>query len=331
VRTAAIAAALVALLPGAVHGQAAGGKAPAADYPSRAVRAVVPNVPGGGSDISARILAQGLSEAFNNVPFVIDNRGGAGGTIGTHIVARAPADGYTVLMGNISTHGINPALFRNLPYHPIRDFAPVSLFGTTPNVIVVHPGVPAATLKELIAHAKANPGKLTYGSSGVGGSPHLAMEFLRAQAGIDLLHVPYKGAGAVLTDLLAGRVQMTSTSLTSQLPHIKAGKLRALAVTSAKRHPQVPDVPTAIESGVPGHEVVVWYGVFVPAAVAKPIVARLNTAIAKVLATPDTRERFVQTGIDAVASTPEDLAAWVKVEVEKWTRVVKIANVVPES
>lgn len=321
---------------GAHGGQAAGsGKdkpsaSAAGDYPNRPVRAVVPSVPGGGSDISARIFASGLSEALNNTPVVIDNRGGAGGTLGAHIVAKAAPDGYTVLMGNIATHGINPALFRNLPYHPIRDFAPVSLFGTTPNVLVIHPSVPANSLKELIAYVKANPGKLSYGSSGVGGSPHLAMELLKAMTGMELLHVPYKGSGAVLADLLGGRVQVTSASLTSQLLYIKTGKLRALAVTSGKRNPQLPDVPTVIEAGVPGYEVMIWYAMFVPAATPKPIIARLNSVIVKVMETPEMKARLGQTGIDAATSTPEALAAWVKVEVDKWTRVVKLANVVPE-
>lgn len=308
------------------------GKASAAnaarDYPSRPVRAVVPSVPGGGSDISARIFAAGLSEALNTT-FVVDNRGGAGGALGTQIAAMAPADGYTVLMGNIATHGINPAVLKNLPYHPIKDFAPVSLFGTTPNVLVVHPSVPASSLKEFIAYVKANPGKVSYGSSGVGGSPHLAMELLRSMTGMEMLHVPYKGSGAVLTDLLGGRVRVTSSSLTSQLPYVKSGKLRALAVTSRKRNQQLPDVPTVIEAGVPGYEVTIWYAMFVPAGVPRAIIARLNSTIGKVLETPETKARLTKAGIDAVHSTPEGLAAWVKAEVEKWTRAAKIAKVVP--
>ncbi len=317
--------------PAAGAGKTTSAASAARDYPNRPVRAVVPSVPGGGSDISARIFASGLSEALNNTPVVIDNRGGAGGTLGTHIVAKAAPDGYTVLMGNIATHGINPALFKNLPYHPIKDFAPVSLFGTTPNVLVIHPSVPATSLKELIAYVKAKPGALSYGSSGVGGSPHLAMELLKSMTGMEMLHVPYKGSGAVLTDLLGGRVQVTSASLTSQLLYIRTGKLRALAVTSSKRNPQLPDVPTVIEAGVPGYEVTIWYAMFVPAATPKPIIARLNSVIVKVLESPEMKARLGQTGIDAATSTPEELAAWVKVEVEKWTRVVKLANVVPES
>jgi len=299
------------------------------DYPNRPVRAIVPSVPGGGGDLSARIFASGLSDAFN-MPFVIDNRGGAGGTLGTHIAAMALPDGYTVLMGNIASHGINPALFKDLPYHPIRDYAPVSLFGTTPNALVVHPSVPANTLKELIAYSKANPNALRYGSSGVGGSPHLSMELLKTMTGMEMQHVPYKGAGAVLTDLLGGRVQVLSSSLPSQLAYIKSGKLRALAVTSKTRNAQTPDVPTVIEAGVPGYEVIIWYAMFVPAKVPKPIIAKLNATIVQVMAKPEMKARLAQAGIDAATSTPEELAAWVKVEVEKWTRVVKQANVVPE-
>jgi len=302
----------------------------ARDYPSRPVRAVVPSVPGGGGDLSGRIMAGGLSEALNNT-FVIDNRPGAGGTLGTHLVAKAPADGYTMLMGNIATHGVNPALFKNLPYHPIKDFAPVSLFGTTPNALVVHPSVPANSLKEFIAYAKANPGALRYGSSGVGGSPHLAMEYLKSLTGMDMLHVPYKGAGAVMADLLGGRVHAMSSSLPSLLVNIKSGKLRALAVTTKSRNPQLPDVPTVIESGVPGYEVTIWFATFMPVGVPRPIIVKLNTVTAKLLETPEFRARLAQAGIDAAGSTPEGLAEWVKVEVAKWTRVVKLANVVPES
>ena len=233
-------------------------------------------MPGGGSDISARIFASGLSEALNNTPVVIDNRGGAGGTLGTQIVAKAVPDGYTVLMGNIATHGINPALFKNLPYHPIRDFAPVSMLGTTPNVVVVHPSVPATSMSEFIALVKAKPGEnplRVVGCRRLTPSRHGVAE---GMTGTDMLHVPYKGAGAVLTDLLSGQIQATSASVTGQLPYIRSGKLRALAVTSSKRNAQLPDVPTVIESGIPGYEVTIWYAMFVPAATPKPIIARLN-------------------------------------------------------
>jgi len=296
------------------------------DYPNRPLRAIVPNAPGGGSDISARIIGSALGEALGR-QVVIDNRAGAGGTLGVSIAARALPDGYTVLMGNISTHGINPAVLKNLPYDPIRDFSPISLMGTTPNVLVVHPAVPAATFKEFIAHVKANPGKIRYGSSGTGGSPHLAMELLKSMTGTDMLHVPYKGSGPVTIDLLSGQIHTTSASASSQLAHIKAGRLRALAVTSAKRITQLPDVPTVIESGFPGYEVTIWYGMFAPAGVPRNVITRLNTELVRLLDTPTLISRMAATGIDAVSSTPEALAAFVKNEVAKWTKVVKIAGV----
>jgi tripartite-type tricarboxylate transporter receptor subunit TctC len=299
------------------------------DYPSRPLRAIVPNAPGGGSDISARIVAAALSEALGQ-QVVVDNRAGAGGTLGVSIAARAQPDGYTVLMGNISTHGINVAVLKNLPYDPVKDFAPVSMLGTTPNVLVVHPSVPAKTFKDFIAYAKANPGKIRYGSSGVGGSPHLAMELLKSLTGTDMLHVPYKGSGPVTIDLLSGQIDTTSASVTSQLPYLKAGKLRALAVTSAKRTAQLPDVPTVIESGVPGYEVTIWYGLFVPAAVPQPIIGRLHAELVKVLDTPTLKQRMANAGIDAVSSTPAELGAFVKAEIAKWTKVVKLAGVTPQ-
>jgi tripartite-type tricarboxylate transporter receptor subunit TctC len=297
-------------------------------YPQRTLRAIVPNVPGGGADISSRIVAEGLSDALGK-QVVVDNRGGAGGTLGVSIAAKATPDGYTVLMGSIATHGINPALYQ-LPYHPLNDFAPISMIGTTPNVVVVHPSVPAMTLKEFIAYAKANPGKITYGSSGVGGSPHLAMELLKSMTGIDLVHVPYKGAGAVTIDLMGGQVQAASASVTGQLPHIKSGKLRALAVTSAKRIAPLPDVPTAAEAGVPGYEVTIWYAMFAPVAVPKAIVARLNAELVTLLNAPDMKTRLAQQGIDASSSTPEELSRFVQAEIAKWAKVVKAAGIVAD-
>ena len=299
------------------------------DYPLRPLRAIVPNAPGGGSDISGRIVASALGEALGQ-QVVVDNRPGAGGTLGVAIAARALPDGYTVLMGNISTHGINVAVLKNLPYDPVKDFAPVSMLGTTPNVLVVHPSVPAKTLKEFIAYAKANPGKIRYGSSGAGGSPHLAMELLKSLTGTDMLHVPYKGSGPVTIDLLSGQIHTTSASASSQLPHIKSGKVRALAVTSAKRSPQLPDVPTVIESGVPGYEVTIWFGLFVPAGVSPRIVSRLNAELVKVLDTATLKQRMANAGIDAVSSTPAELAEFVKAEIAKWTNVVKISGVTPQ-
>jgi tripartite-type tricarboxylate transporter receptor subunit TctC len=316
-------------LPPLLNGMNAAGASAVDDYPSRPLRAIVPNAPGGGSDISGRIVASALGEALGQ-QVVVDNRPGAGGTMGVSTAARAQPDGYTLLMGNISTHGINVAVFKSLPYDPVKDFAPVSMLGTTPNVLVVHPAVPARTFKEFIAYAKGNPGTIRYGSSGTGGSPHLAMELLKSLTGTDMLHVPYKGSGPVTIDLMSGQIHTTSASVSSQLPYIKSGKVRALAVTSAKRSAQLPDVPTVIESGVPGYEVTIWYGLFVPAGVPQRIIARLNSELVKVLATPILQQRMGSAGIDASASTPAELGAFVKAEIAKWTKVVKIAGITPQ-
>jgi tripartite-type tricarboxylate transporter receptor subunit TctC len=316
-------------VPLLLNGMKAVGASAVDDYPSRPLRAIVPNAPGGGSDISGRIVASALGEALGQ-QVVVDNRPGAGGTMGVATAARAQPDGYTLLMGNISTHGINVAVFKSLPYDPVKEFAPVSMLGTTPNVLVVHPSVPAKTFKEFIAYAKAHPGTIRYGSSGTGGSPHLAMELLKSLTGTDMLHVPYKGSGPVTIDLMSGQIHVTSASVSSQLPYIKSGKLRPLAVTSAKRSAQLPDVPTVIESGVPGYEVTIWYGLFVPAGVPQRIIARLHGELVKVLATPMLQQRMANAGIDASSSTPAELGAFVKAEIAKWTQVVRIAGITPQ-
>lgn len=296
----------------------------AQNYPSRPLRAVVPNVPGGGTDTISRIVAVGLSEALGK-QVVVDNRAGAGGSLAGSIVVNATPDGYTVLMGTISTQSINPVLL-DLPYDPVKDFAPISMMGTTPNVIVANLSFPVKSVKELVAYAKANPGKISYGSTGVGGSPHLSMELLKSMSGIDMVHVPYKGAGAMLPDLLSGQIQVANVALSGQLPHIKAGRVRALAITSAKRSPKLPNVPTVAESGIPGYEVIIWYGMFAPAAVPKAIVAKLNAKLVEVLKSPDIMERLDRRGIDAAPSTPGELAAFVKTEIAKWSKVVKLTG-----
>jgi tripartite-type tricarboxylate transporter receptor subunit TctC len=316
----------IVTLPLLLNGMEAVGASAVDDYPSRPLRAIVPNAPGGGSDISGRIVASALGEALGQ-QVVVDNRPGAGGTMGVSTAARAQPDGYSLLMGNISTHGINVAVFKSLPYDPVKDFAPVSMLGTTPNVLVVHPSVPAKTFKEFIAYAKAHPGTIRYGSSGTGGSPHLAMELLKSLTGTDMLHVPYKGSGPVTIDLMSGQIHATSASVSSQLPYIKSGKLRPLAVTSAKRSSQLPDVPTVVESGVSGYEVTIWYGLFVPAGVPQRIIGRLHAELVKVLATPTLQQRMANAGIDASSSTPAELDAFVKAEIAKWTQVVRIAGI----
>jgi len=329
-----IAAALISFASiGAAYAQAtATGSRPALSpsqgqaYPNRPLRAIVPIAPGGGTDTMGRLVTTRLSEVLGQ-QIVVDNRAGGGGTIGVSIAAHAQPDGYTLLFGSISSHAVGPAMYKKLPYDHIKDFAPVSLVGTVPNVLVVHPSLPVKSVSELINYAKANPGKINYGSAGIGSPPHLSMELLKSMAGINIVHVPYKGAGPALAELLGGQTQVMCTSLAGQLPHIKAGRVRALAVTTAKRNPQVPDVPTMIEAGVPGYEVTIWYAVFFPAGAPKAVIARLNSELVKILNGSDMKERMAQIGVDPAPSTPEELAAFVKAETIKYIKVAQDAGV----
>ena len=311
VRTLIAATALVLALP-----------AQAQTYPARPLRMIVPTAPGGGTDFTGRLVALKLSETLGQ-QVVVENRGGGGGSVGADNAAKATPDGYTLLLGSIATHAVNPALYKKLPYDHIKDFAPVSLIGTVPNVLVVHPSLPVKTFAEFVTYAKANPGKINYGSSGVGSPPHLSMELLRSLTGINLVHVPYKGAGPALADLLGGQVQSMCTSLAGQITYIRAGRVRALGVTTAKRNPQLPDVPTIVESGVPGYEVTIWYGVFAPAKTPAAIVQKLNAEMNKALNAPEMKERMAQQGMDPAPSTPAELAAFVKAESAKWTKAAK--------
>ena len=302
------------------------GAAHAQVYPNRPIRAIVPIAPGGGTDTTGRLVLTKLSDALGQ-QIVVDNRAGGGGTIGAMIAAKALPDGYTFLFGSISTHAVNPAMYKKLPYDHIKDFAPVARIGTVPNVLVVHPALPVKTVGDLINHAKANPGKINYGSAGIGSPPHLSMELFKSITGVNILHVPYKGAGPALAELLGGQTQVMCTSLAGQLPHIKAGRVRALAVTTAKRNAQVPDVPTMIEAGVPGYEVTIWYAVFFPAGAPKAVIARLNSELVKILNGSDMKERMAQIGVDPAPSTPEELAAFVKAETIKYIKVAQDAGV----
>jgi tripartite-type tricarboxylate transporter receptor subunit TctC len=295
--------------------------AQAQGYPVKPVRLVVPFAPGGGTDIIARLVAQYLGEALGQ-PVVADNRGGAGSTLGTDIVAKAPADGYTVLLGNISL-AFNAALYRKLPYDALRDLAPITLVAVQPNILVVHPSLPAKTLKEFIALAQANPGKYSYCSAGTGSGTHLAGELLKMLTGIDLVHVPYKGTGPALNDLIGGQVQMMVSTFASALPHAKSGRLRALAVTTAKRSNAAPDVPTLIEAGVPGFEYSTWYGLLAPAGVRKDVVDKLNATVKQVVSRDDVRQKFESQGVDALWDTPAEFSAYLKSETAKWGKVVK--------
>jgi tripartite-type tricarboxylate transporter receptor subunit TctC len=314
--------ALSALLAGVAHAQTD----PARDYPNRPLRQIVPFPPGGGVDIVTRIVGARWSE-FLGQPIVVENRAGAGGTVGADHAAKAAADGYTLLTCQVASHGVSPALYNKLPYDHIRDFAPVSLIGKTPNVLVVHPSVPAHSLKEFIALAKASPGKLNYASPGFGTSPQMTMELFKLTAGIELFHVPYKGGAPALADVMAGQVAGMFGNLPEQLAAIKGGKTRALAVTTLKRSPQLPDVPTVAESGFPGFEVTVWYGVCAQSAVPKPILAKLHATLVKTLDLPEMKARLAESTIEASPTTQEEFAAFIQNETDKWAAVVKEANI----
>jgi len=297
--------------------------AAAADaYPAKPVRFVVAFPPGGGTDIIARSIAQKLAERIAQ-QVVVDNRPGAGGNIGTDMVAKSAPDGYTLLMGSAGPLAINASLFGKMPFDPIKDLAPVTLAASTPNVLVVHPALRAATLKELIALAKARPGEINFASSGHGTPAHLAGELFNLMAGVEMVHVPYKGAAPALADLLGGQVQIMFSTMPPALPHVRDGKLRALAVTSAKRSPAAPELPTVDETALPGFEANTWHGVVVPAGTPGAIVARLNREIVAILHLPDVVERFSSQGAEALGSTPEEFAAYIKSETLKWAKVVR--------
>ena len=297
--------------------------AAAADaYPAKPVRFVVAFPPGGGTDIIARSIAQKLAERIAQ-QVVVDNRPGAGGNIGTDMVAKSAPDGYTLLMGSAGPLAINASLFGKMPFDPIKDLAPVTLAASTPNVLVVHPALRAATLKELIALAKARPGEINFASSGQGTPAHLAGELFNLMAGVKMVHVPYKGAAPALADLLGGQVQIMFSTMPPALPHVRDGKLRALAVTSAKRSPAAPELPTVDETALPGFEANTWHGVVVPAGTPGAIVARLNREIVAILHLPDVVERFSSQGAEALGSTPEEFAAYIKSETLKWAKVVR--------
>jgi tripartite-type tricarboxylate transporter receptor subunit TctC len=294
-----------------------------APYPTRPIRIVVPFPAGGTTDILARAVAQKLTEATGQT-VVVDNRPGAGGNIGAELVAKSAPDGYTLLMGTVGTHAINASLYKAMPFDHVRDFAPVILVAGVPNVLVVNPAVPANSVQELIAYGRANPGKLNFASSGSGTSIHLAAELFKTTTGVQMAHIPYKGSAPALVDLMGGQVQLMFDNLPSALPQIKAGKLRALAVTSAQRSAALPDVPTVAESGLPGFEASSWFGLLAPAATPKDIIAKLNGEVAKWLATPEAREKLAAQGaIVAAGLTPDDFVRHIAAETTKWQKVVK--------
>jgi tripartite-type tricarboxylate transporter receptor subunit TctC len=310
----------VVLQVASVCAQTAGGDA---GWPARTIRIISPFTPGSAGDLVARVIQPNLSDLLRQ-SVVVDNRPGAGGNIAASIAAKSNPDGYTLMMATTGTHAINAGLYDKLPYDPIRDFVPVAMVATSPNVLVVPPSAPINSVKELIALARAKPGELNFGSSGSGTTVHLSGELFNTMLGLKTVHVPYKGAVEALNDLLAGRLQFMFASLSSALPQVRAGKLRALAVTSAQRQPTLPDIATVIEAGVPGFDVVVWYALVAPAGTAREIVNRLNQATARALGSADLKERMAAAGFDpAAASSPEQLAAYIRSELKKWVGVVK--------
>jgi tripartite-type tricarboxylate transporter receptor subunit TctC len=289
---------------------------------AQSVRFVVGFTPGGPSDILARALGAKLSETLGQ-PVVVENRPGAGGNLAAEVVAKSAPDGNTWLLGNNSILATNAALYSHLGYDPVKDFAPVALVAIQPNILVVHPSVPAQTVKELIAYARAHPGQLNYASTGAGVAAHLSAELFKAMAGVDMVHVPYKGAQPALTDVIGGQCQLMFATSASVIPYIKAGRLRALAVTTASRSPSLPDLPTVAEAGVPGFESITWHGVVVPSATPSATVERLNRAINGALRDKELSERLAGLGAEVAPGTPQDFAAYIAREIPKWTKVVK--------
>ena len=297
-------------------------------YPSRPIRMIVAYPPGGGTDQVGRVLADQLTVTLGqNV--VVDNRGGATGNIGTELAARALPDGYTLLMGNVAPNAVNVSLFKKLGFDPVKDFAPVSLVAVTPNILVAHPSMPVKTIKELIAYAKAKPGTLNFPSAGVGSSSHLAGEMLKSLAGISMVHIPFKGGGPALVAVIAGEVQIMFATMPAAMPHVKSGKVKPVAVTTAKRSQAMPELPTIAESGVKGYEASTWYGLLAPARTPPAIVTRLHADTVKILAGP-TRQRLEAQGFEPEGGTPAEFAAYIKTEIVKWAKVIKEAGIPAE-
>jgi tripartite-type tricarboxylate transporter receptor subunit TctC len=310
-------AALVALAPLAAFG--------AEPFPGKQVRLVVPYPPGGPLDTVARLLGQKVSASIKH-PVVIDNVPGAGGNIGAGVVARAAPDGYTILMGAVATHAINPTLYSTIPYNAEKDFIAVTQLASTPNVLVVNNAIEANSVAEFIKLAKSKPGKLNFGSGSTGSAGHLAGELFKTMAGVDMAHIPYKGAAGAMQDLIGGRVDLMFDNLASSLSQVKGGRVRALAVTTSKRSKLAPELPTIAESGLPGFDISTWFGIFVPAGTPRPVVDRLHAEFTRALAAPDVREKMLALGAEPVGSTPEQFAAYVKAEAAKYAKLVKTSG-----
>ncbi|QNP50559.1 tripartite tricarboxylate transporter substrate binding protein [Diaphorobacter aerolatus] len=301
-------------------------QAAVATYPNKPVRIIVPYPAGGTTDIIARIAANQLTERLKQ-SFIVENKAGASGAIGAQAVAQAAPDGYTLVMATASSHGINSALQKNLPYDAVKDFAPITVVANTPNIIIANPAVPVKNLQELVALARKEPGQINFGSTSAGGSPHMSAELLKMMAGIDMTHVPYKGAAPMLTDLIGGQVQIGFDNLPSTIGFVKSGKVRALAVTTARRWPGAPDIPTVAESGVPGYEVSGWFGLLAPAGTPKDVVDKIQTTIAEAVKSPAVAKQLNDLGAEPVANKPEAFAQEIRDDVEKWRKVVKTTGV----
>jgi tripartite-type tricarboxylate transporter receptor subunit TctC len=316
---------LLAVAAAGASAQPAAGSA----YPSRPLHLIVPFPPGGSTDILARVLGQKLSEVLEQ-PVVVDNRPGAGGSIGAEAAAKAAPDGYTLLMGQLGPLAVSPAIYKKLPYDPVKSFAPVCLMAIVPSVLVVNTSLPFSSAAELIAYAKKNPGRLTYGSAGNGSTSHLTTEYFKLATGTDILHVPYKGVGPMLTDLVSGQVAMGINGAPAVMPHVTSGRLRALAVTSLARVPSLPDIPTLDEAGVKGFEANGWYGIVAPAGTPSAIVLRLNSGIRRAVGTPELRARLDAEGAIPAGGTPEEFGALIASEIVRWGTVLKKAGIEPQ-
>jgi len=299
--------------------------AAAQPYPSKPVKLVVPFPPGGSLDNAARLIAQKLTETWGQ-SVVVENKPGAGGNIGADMVAKSPPDGYTILLGALSTHAVNPSLYKTMPYDAAKDFAPITLVAITPNVLVVNASSPVQTVKEFFAYTKANPGKLSFGSGSIGSGGHLAGELYKVETGTDSVHVPFKGGAPATQALLAGDTQFMFDNLANAMAQVKGGKLRALAVTTAKRSPLAPDLPTMAEAGLPGFDISTWFGLFAPAGTPKDIVAKWNADVTRILNSPDVRARFIADGAEPSPSSPEQFSQFIAAELTKYARIVKASG-----
>ena len=297
-----------------------------AEFPDRPIKIIVPYPPGGTSDLLARVVAPRLGERLKQT-VVIENRAGAGGVIGSQMVAKSPADGYTLLLATIATHGVLPILQKPGPYDAVKDFAPVTLVASTPNVLIANPSAPMRNVAELLALARAKPGSVNFGSTSLGGSPHMSGELLKTMAQVDIVHVPYKGGSPMLIDLMGGQIPIGFDNLPSSINHIRAGKLRALAVTTAKRWPGAPEIPTMAEAGVPGYESSAWFGLLAPANTPKPIVDLLQRHLAAILRQPEVEKLLFEQGAESVGNTPDEFAKIIAAELQKWTKVVAATGV----